>query len=309
MQARRAEIVEALRARLTRDIHLGRLKPGDRLPSVRRVSAELGVNPRVVLAAYDELEREALVERRPRSGIFLAPAPGVPAGATATHVDWLASVVADAVVRGLSPAAFAHHAMSGLATVQLRAVCVECNADSAASIRAELEQDFGLATRAVNVFELQVGDPAESLANADVVVTTVYHAAEVQKLAAALRVPVVVASLPTELFAEVACRLPAGPLYFIASDPRFVDKLHRLFASIDGGGNLRPVLYRGGPLELDDDAPVYATRSVWARLPEGALRARVRTEARQLATESARELLGLIIRANLAAAPERPLAS
>jgi GntR family transcriptional regulator len=43
----------------------GLLKPGDDLPSTRKLSAELGVNPMTISKAYSYLEREGVVERRP----------------------------------------------------------------------------------------------------------------------------------------------------------------------------------------------------------------------------------------------------
>ena len=43
----------------------GVLKPGDELPSTRGLSAELGVNPMTISKAYNLLEREGVLERRP----------------------------------------------------------------------------------------------------------------------------------------------------------------------------------------------------------------------------------------------------
>jgi GntR family transcriptional regulator len=43
----------------------GLLRPGDDLPSTRKLSAELGVNPMTISKAYSYLEREGVVERRP----------------------------------------------------------------------------------------------------------------------------------------------------------------------------------------------------------------------------------------------------
>lgn len=60
-------------------IAAGSLKPGDRLRSVRELSAELAINPLTVARAYSELEREGLVEMRRGMGVFVAnantPAP------------------------------------------------------------------------------------------------------------------------------------------------------------------------------------------------------------------------------------------
>ena len=43
----------------------GRLSPGDELPSTRVLSTELGVNPMTISKAYNFLEKEGVVERRP----------------------------------------------------------------------------------------------------------------------------------------------------------------------------------------------------------------------------------------------------
>jgi 2-aminoadipate transaminase len=52
----------------------GSLRPGDRLPSVRRLSDELGVNPATVVAAYRILTSEGLLQARHGSGAFVAEA-------------------------------------------------------------------------------------------------------------------------------------------------------------------------------------------------------------------------------------------
>lgn len=43
----------------------GVLRPGDELPPTRTLSAELGVNPMTISKAYNLLEREGVLERRP----------------------------------------------------------------------------------------------------------------------------------------------------------------------------------------------------------------------------------------------------
>jgi GntR family transcriptional regulator len=43
----------------------GVLEPGDELPPTRSLSAELGVNPMTISKAYNLLEREGALERRP----------------------------------------------------------------------------------------------------------------------------------------------------------------------------------------------------------------------------------------------------
>jgi GntR family transcriptional regulator len=50
----------------------GILEPGDRLPTVKEVAAQVALNPNTVLRAYHELEHEGLVVSRPGLGTFIA---------------------------------------------------------------------------------------------------------------------------------------------------------------------------------------------------------------------------------------------
>ncbi len=53
-------------------IRLGRIAPGARLPSSRRLSEQLGIGRNTVVRAYETLEIESFVESRPASGMFAA---------------------------------------------------------------------------------------------------------------------------------------------------------------------------------------------------------------------------------------------
>ena len=50
----------------------GRLAPGDRLPSVRSIALELGINPMTVSKAYSMLDQAGVVLRRPGVGMVVA---------------------------------------------------------------------------------------------------------------------------------------------------------------------------------------------------------------------------------------------
>ncbi len=52
-------------------IESGALQPGDRLPSLRKMSQRVGVSVPTVRQAYIELERQRRVESRPQSGFYL----------------------------------------------------------------------------------------------------------------------------------------------------------------------------------------------------------------------------------------------
>jgi DNA-binding transcriptional MocR family regulator len=58
-------------------VRAGDLAPGDRLPSVRSLAAQLDVSPTTVAAAYGELRRRGIVTGVGRAGTRIRPAPPV----------------------------------------------------------------------------------------------------------------------------------------------------------------------------------------------------------------------------------------
>ncbi len=56
---------------INENIETGTLRPGDRLPSLRRMSEQIGVSIPTVRQAYIELERQRRVESRPQSGFYV----------------------------------------------------------------------------------------------------------------------------------------------------------------------------------------------------------------------------------------------
>lgn len=50
----------------------GTLATGDRLPTVRELAEKLAVNPATVVAAYDLLEADGIIERRHGSGTYIS---------------------------------------------------------------------------------------------------------------------------------------------------------------------------------------------------------------------------------------------
>lgn len=57
--------------RIKRRILRREMKPGEKLPSVREMAVECGVNPNTVQRTYSELERMGIVETRRGQGTFI----------------------------------------------------------------------------------------------------------------------------------------------------------------------------------------------------------------------------------------------
>jgi len=85
-------------------LRLGRLEPGDRLPTAQQVVASLAINPNTVLKAYRDLEREGLVRARPGLGTFVVRLPpGTDPAALSRFRKSMATWLRSAREAGLSP--------------------------------------------------------------------------------------------------------------------------------------------------------------------------------------------------------------
>jgi DNA-binding transcriptional MocR family regulator len=119
MKTASQSLTEQLASRFADRIRDRLLAPGSRLPSVRQCAAVQGVSPSTVVAAYDHLLAQGLVEARKNRGFFVrdsAPAPvsipqvAAPAPGTGVIGPWTTatglaagSPSGEAIVAGLRP--------------------------------------------------------------------------------------------------------------------------------------------------------------------------------------------------------------
>ncbi|WP_166806259.1 GntR family transcriptional regulator [Cryobacterium cheniae] len=66
---------DQLRVQVIAHIGSGAMVAGTRLPTVRRLAADLGLAPNTVARAYKELEAAGFIETRGRAGSFVRAAP------------------------------------------------------------------------------------------------------------------------------------------------------------------------------------------------------------------------------------------
>jgi DNA-binding transcriptional MocR family regulator len=72
---------------IEQQIALGRVSPGDRLPSERALAVQLGLSRNTVTAAYLVLEKRGAIRRVPHRGAFISPA-----GAPENSMDWSSKI-------------------------------------------------------------------------------------------------------------------------------------------------------------------------------------------------------------------------
>jgi DNA-binding transcriptional regulator YhcF (GntR family) len=299
----RTDVLSTLRERIVNGVHFGRLAEGDRLPSARQVAAELDADPRVVAAAYDTLARDGMVVRREGSRGYFVALGRTPAGDVAPSAEWLIEMLTQGIARGVPVARFVDHARQSLETVRLRTACVECNDDQVRWLCGELEDDYGLASHALEVGAMTARDVPSEVAEADLIVTTVAHAAEVRPFAERLGKPLVLVTLRPDVVAEVTRLLAAGPVYFLCTDVRFAGKLRALYRGVPHGDRVKPVVL--GMRDAGDiprGAPTWVMRTAREALGHVPAHLRELPTARIFSPETTRELLSHLVRANLAAA-------
>ena len=65
-------IYEQIRKQIISFIEAGIMKPGEKLPSVRQLAQENGINPNTVARAYKQLEDEGFLNNIPKKGVYVA---------------------------------------------------------------------------------------------------------------------------------------------------------------------------------------------------------------------------------------------
>ena len=87
-QGEKVTLYEEVAGKINYLIDKGTLRPGDRVPSIRKLSKQLHVSINTVKEAYNLLEDRCLLEARPQSGYYVrARLPELPAEPVVYHPE------------------------------------------------------------------------------------------------------------------------------------------------------------------------------------------------------------------------------
>lgn len=289
-KATRDSFGERLRRQIVGLLHSGRLRPGDRLPSIRELAGQSGVDHRVVSRAYRALAEEDLVEIRPTAGVFVS-AGGATEAAREQPADWLAELLLGAWERQVSRSSVLE-LVRQCSSRGLQCGCIESNEDHMVALTGELETDFSL--EPVPLL-LDPGRGAESIAadqlhSVDLIVTSVFHVDTARRMGAEIDKPVVVATFHPEFTREVDRRLRERPVTTVHVDEEYAARGREYLAVTTHRDRVRFVgIDELEGKEIDLEAPdVMVTRAARRRLglPDFHLIA----EQRVISPEAARNL-------------------
>jgi PAS domain S-box-containing protein len=294
------DLAERMGSGIAAGLFLGRLRPGDRLPSIREVARFTGEDHRCVSAAYRRLAGEGVVEVRNRHGVLVGQGPHAPEMPASETAEWLAGVIGQAAELQVKVTRLPELLQRWTAQAPVRCLCVDGTEDGLVSLAAELHGQWGFETQ-----RFLVGGPesgrrdalATGLREVDVAVTTPFHAWTVAAAARTSGTPVVVLDADAELVAAAEARLRAGPLTAVVADARHGERLRCL----SGGERLRVVLAdeAAAVAALDPADPVLMTRAAQQRVARP-LRL-LAPVSPSFSASRARELAAVLIQRNLRA--------
>ena len=299
---RRSELADALRRRVVGALSSGALRRGERLPSAREVAAEIDADPRLVLAAYRILAKEGVVEIRRRSGIYVASTPQVQGGPAVVADGWLVDVLSEAVEHGIPATRVGDWLKRCTTTRRLRAAVIADTVDQLDAFCGELRDDYGVdaVPFASDALDRPGGLPPDMLA-ADFVLAADGYAERLRAALTPLRKRVVAVSVRTRLSTEWKRLMARAPIYVVVADARsLVGYDDRILGDL--APRFRPVvLGRDDLRQIPPGANVYVSRSARRRLGNVALPGRLLPTERAFDAATVRELLGLVVSANLSA--------
>ena len=304
-------LLERMRGRLIGEIHLGHLRVGDRLPSVRELARDLGADHRAVARAYHELEGEGLVEMRGRSGAYVAHQERLGGEVTEETARWLTAVLGEAYRRRITIRDFPAFVARLTSRLPLRCACIESNLDSSAALAGQLREEFGLEVQELSARlvddvgrrkRVEVAELPGELRDAHLMVTSTFHAKGARVVAEALEKPLVVMTVAAESSELIQRRLRQGRLSVIVADPAYGERFGALYGPTTAAADGIHVVHAADAdavRRLDRSEPVVATRSARRLLPDLEVPLLL-PRYPSISSESAHELIALLIRLNLA---------
>lgn len=304
-------VTSRIRDRIVSGLHRGRLRAGDRLPSIRDVVQETGVDHRAAAEAYRVLEAEGLVEVRGRSGVYVAMQERIGGVMLPETSRWLAGVMAESWKRGIMVPQLPELLRRCTRAVPLRCAFVESNEDHMLAFVTELGSGFGLQCTPVYLqpagpgsldTEFDTNRLLDDIAEADLVVTTAFHGSLIRRATEGMKTPLVVVSAVPDFGLAVERRLrEAARLTVVCADPSFGERIRTVYGGDEDRERIRVVLADDTweVAQLDPSEPVLLTRAARRRLLDDVGLTMLLPHSPTLSFESAREIAEVVIRLNL----------
>lgn len=297
-----------LKSQIMTGVHLGYLEAGDRLPSIRSIARDFGISHHTAVRTYRQLEADGLVEKRGRSGIFVADLSSNRSIPLMETGSWIAEVLVEACEHQIRIPWLPELIRRWTTTSRVLCACVESDEDSLRALCLEFSTRLGVECEPIAA-ELFTSDGGEELLRrlpprlqeADVLVTTTFHAPRLRWAAELMGKPLVIARADPHVVEAIDQHLIRSQLTLVCVDPVFGERISAMrYAGVEG--RIRVVLAHDshGLARLDRNEPILLTRAARERL--GNFNVRLLTpHFPAFSLGSARELATLMVRINMEA--------
>lgn len=296
---KKRDIAVRLREKILGGVSSGALRAGDRLPSSRALAPEFEADPRVIAAAYRILSMEALVEIKPRSGIYVSRIACEEAMAQPVPLNWLADVFVNAVTKGLPISELGSVVFDFAETRRIRAAVVANTTDQAVGISAELKREYGLNASPYHLDEIAGPRRPAKFMTAAVVFAANDCATQVREVTRALRRTMIAISLRPDVLDAEWLRLAKGRVYVVATDPAFAMKIPGIFPPALPALDVSVLLVGRDDLSvIPPEAPTYVTESARRAIGKTELPGRVIRPRRLFSDATVRNVVSFIMAHN-----------
>jgi GntR family transcriptional regulator len=305
---RQEGLLDQARSQIVAALHAGLIRPGDQLPSMRRVAAVSGLNVKTVMRIYARLRDEKILVLRGGSGAFLAdhaPAGLEPAESlrlvrlVRRHLDEASGAgLAQDVYAALVGRVVTRSALRGRSVAVL-----ECNTEQVRLYAQEIGARIGVTAHPVLLSALAEGTVPEAVRSATLLAATDFHLKEGGRIARRLGKPLVRLRMRDDFVPSLIDAARRGRLVMVVHDasfsPAFKRALGVLGLAREGldritvvPGNRQPAVRRA--LAAADTVYVspLCPRGLGRLAPRGA---RHLTFANHLADESIEELEAFLL--------------
>ncbi len=225
---RKRPLFEQAREQLLTALHLGKLRAGDRLPSVRQMSQHCAINIKTAFSIYQRLSEEGYIELRMGSGAYIADIDRADLDqAYCLSIFQLikANLSAASTLR-LDPYQYYKLVESFVEKPRLaltQVTVVECNEEQVNLFAHEITNR--LKVRVLPVLLAQLESPnrrmSKMLALTDYFATTDYHFKEVKALSARYNKKILQLRLNADFLPELITAARRGPMLMVVSNASF----------------------------------------------------------------------------------------
>ncbi|MDX6694849.1 MAG: hypothetical protein QOF02_2452 [Blastocatellia bacterium] len=209
-------------------LHMGKLRAGDRLPSVRQIAQRNSINHKTAFAIYQRLQAEGFISLRKGSGAYVwdVDQSDLEQAYSLSLLRLIKSNFAEAARLKIGPREYVKLTQSYVRKAQLkstRLAVVECNEEQVGLFANEILNRLGITVYPVLLSQLETPDrrAARTLSKAQFFATTHFHFKQVKALTEKYQKKLLQLRLNPRFVPAIVEAARAGPVLMVVSNVNY----------------------------------------------------------------------------------------